>query len=86
MFRANVEAMEAHISTFRDVEQKVLDLAESAREKFTKRGKLLPRDRINRLLDRAVSFWSCVPWPVTRCTMTRTVPWPAAGLSLVSAG
>jgi geranyl-CoA carboxylase beta subunit len=55
-FRANVEAMEAHITTFRDVEQKVLDLAESAREKFTKRGKLLPRDRINRLLDRGSEF------------------------------
>ena len=51
-FRANAEAMDAHITTFRDVEQKVLDLAEAAREKFTKRGKLLPRDRINRLLDR----------------------------------
>ncbi|MBE0485064.1 acyl-CoA carboxylase subunit beta [Marinobacter sp.] len=55
-FRANVEAMEAHIATFRDVEQKVLDLAESARDKFTKRGKLLPRDRINRLLDRGSEF------------------------------
>ena len=40
----------------RDVEQKVLDLAEAAREKFTKRGKLLPRDRINRLLDRGSEF------------------------------
>ncbi|KPQ28135.1 MAG: geranyl-CoA carboxylase beta subunit [Marinobacter excellens HL-55] len=55
-FRANVEAMEAHIATFRDVEQKVLDLAESARDKFSKRGKLLPRDRINRLLDRGSEF------------------------------
>ncbi|MEC7815985.1 MAG: acyl-CoA carboxylase subunit beta [Pseudomonadota bacterium] len=55
-FRANVEAMEAHIHSFREVEQKVLDLAESAREKFTKRGKLLPRDRINRLLDRGTAF------------------------------
>lgn len=55
-FRANVEAMESHIATFRDVEQKVLDLAESARDKFTKRGKLLPRDRINRLLDRGSEF------------------------------
>ena len=34
-FRANVEAMEAHISTFRDVEQKVLDLAESAKAKLS---------------------------------------------------
>ncbi|MFV8570386.1 acyl-CoA carboxylase subunit beta [Marinobacter sp. SBS5] len=55
-FQANTEAMEAHIRTFRDVEQKVLDLAEAAREKFTKRGKLLPRDRINRLLDRGSEF------------------------------
>ncbi|WP_372964379.1 acyl-CoA carboxylase subunit beta [Marinobacter sp.] len=55
-FRANTEAMEAHIATFRGVEQKVLDLAEAAREKFTKRGKLLPRDRINRLLDRGSEF------------------------------
>ncbi|QBM16219.1 propionyl-CoA carboxylase beta chain [Marinobacter sp. JH2] len=55
-FQANAEAMEAHIKTFRDVEQKVLDLAEAAREKFTKRGKLLPRDRINRLLDRGSEF------------------------------
>lgn len=55
-FRANAEAMEAHITTFREVEQKVLDLAEAARDKFTKRGKLLPRDRINRLLDRGTPF------------------------------
>src|SRR5690554_7584397 len=55
-FRGNTEAMEEHIRTFRDVEQKVLDLTEAAREKFTKRGKLLPRDRINRLLDRGSEF------------------------------
>ncbi|MDO3720456.1 acyl-CoA carboxylase subunit beta [Marinobacter sp. chi1] len=55
-FRANVDAMETHIRTFRDVEQKVLDLAEAAREKFNGRGKLLPRDRINRLLDRGTPF------------------------------
>ncbi|MBW4933936.1 acyl-CoA carboxylase subunit beta [Marinobacter sp. F4206] len=55
-FQANTDAMDAHIRTFRQVEQKVLDLAEAAREKFTKRGKLLPRDRINRLLDRGTPF------------------------------
>ena len=55
-FRDNAEVMEGHIQTWREVEQKVLDLAESAREKFTKRGKLLPRDRINRLLDRGTPF------------------------------
>ena len=55
-FRANADTMAAHISAFREVEQKVLDLAEAARDKFTKRGKLLPRDRINRLLDRGTPF------------------------------
>ncbi len=34
-FRGNTEAMNEHIKTFRDVEQKVLDLAVAAREKFT---------------------------------------------------
>ncbi|SFM39015.1 acyl-CoA carboxylase subunit beta [Marinobacter zhejiangensis] len=55
-FRANADVMESHIQTWRTVEQKVLDLAESAREKFTQRGKLLPRDRINRLLDQGTPF------------------------------
>ncbi|WP_166254295.1 acyl-CoA carboxylase subunit beta [Marinobacter salicampi] len=55
-FRGNVDAMQDHIDLFREVEQKVLDLAEVAREKFTKKGKLLPRERINRLLDRGTPF------------------------------
>ncbi len=55
-YRANAEAMETHIQTWREVEQKVLDLAEAARAKFTQRGKLLPRDRLNRLLDRGTPF------------------------------
>ena len=55
-FRGNVEAMQGHIDLFREVEQKVLDLAEAAREKFTRKGKLLPRERINRLLDRGTPF------------------------------
>src|SRR5690554_1323844 len=55
-FKGNVDAMNVHIQAFRNVEQKVLDLAEAARGKFTKRGKLLPRDRINRLLDRGTPF------------------------------
>ncbi|WP_203141663.1 acyl-CoA carboxylase subunit beta [Marinobacter mangrovi] len=55
-FAENAAAMQQHIETFRDVEKQVLALAESAREKFTKRDKLLPRDRINRLLDRGTPF------------------------------
>ncbi|PAV26938.1 geranyl-CoA carboxylase beta subunit [Tamilnaduibacter salinus] len=55
-FAANAEAMSAHIETFRDVERQVAALAESAREKFTKRNKLLPSERINLLLDRGTPF------------------------------
>ncbi|WP_111495660.1 acyl-CoA carboxylase subunit beta [Marinobacter bohaiensis] len=55
-FAENAAAMQQHIETFRDVEKQVLALAESAREKFTKKDKLLPRDRINRLLDRGTAF------------------------------
>ncbi|WP_166264171.1 acyl-CoA carboxylase subunit beta [Marinobacter caseinilyticus] len=55
-FRANTEAMQHHLDTFREVEQKVLDLAETARDKFTTKGKLLPRERLNRLLDRGTPF------------------------------
>lgn len=55
-FRANVDAMQAHIHTFRAVEQKGLDLAEAARDKFTQKGKLLPRERLNHLLDRGAPF------------------------------
>ena len=39
-FRTNAEAMDAHITTFRDVEQKVLDLAEAAREEVHQAGQV----------------------------------------------
>ncbi|MCH8498012.1 MAG: acyl-CoA carboxylase subunit beta [Marinobacter sp.] len=55
-FQANVEVMQGYIEQFRTVERKVLELAESAREKFAKRGKLLPRERINHLLDSDSPF------------------------------
>lgn len=55
-FAENAAAMQVHIDAFRDVEKQVLALAESAREKFTKKEKLLPRERINRLLDRDAPF------------------------------
>jgi geranyl-CoA carboxylase beta subunit len=55
-FQANVVAMKAHIERFREVEQKVHDKENEAREKFVKRNKLLPRERINRLLDAGAPF------------------------------
>ena len=50
-FAQNRYAMLAAIAAFRDVEQKVLDKAFEAKAKFDKRGQLLPRERINLLLD-----------------------------------
>ncbi|TQE98307.1 MAG: acyl-CoA carboxylase subunit beta [Spiribacter salinus] len=55
-FAENAEAMQAEIDTFRSVEQLVRDKAEEAREKFNQRNKLLPRERINLLLDRGSPF------------------------------
>ena len=55
-FKANAEAMQAHIDSFREVEKKVVDKENEAKEKFVKRGKLLPRERINMLLDRGAPF------------------------------
>lgn len=55
-FKANTEAMKAYISEFREVENKVVEKENQAKEKFVKRGKLLPRERINMLLDRGAPF------------------------------
>ncbi len=55
-FAQNREAMLAAIASFRDVEQKVLDKANEAKAKFEKRGQLLPRERINLLLDPGAPF------------------------------
>lgn len=55
-FAVNRAAMLEAIESFRSVERKVLEKALESREKFEKRGKLLPRDRLNRLLDRGTPF------------------------------
>ncbi|MCJ8169030.1 acyl-CoA carboxylase subunit beta [Atopomonas sediminilitoris] len=55
-FAANSEAMLAAVASFRDVEQKVLDKACEAKAKFDKRGQLLPRERLNLLLDAGAPF------------------------------
>ena len=55
-FRTNAEAMQVHIDAFRAVETKVQEKAEEAREKFHKRDKLLPRERIDLLRDRGSEF------------------------------
>ncbi|BBP82163.1 MULTISPECIES: geranyl-CoA carboxylase subunit beta [Pseudomonas] len=55
-FARNREAMLAAIDSFRDVERKVLDKAFEAKPKFEKRGQLLPRERLNLLLDPGAPF------------------------------
>lgn len=51
-FRANREAMLAMIAEWRAIEAKGRAEEESKRERFHKRGQLLPRERVHRLLDR----------------------------------
>ena len=55
-FANNSAAMQVAIDEFRTVETKVLEKAEQAKEKFRKRGKLLPRERLNLLLDGGSNF------------------------------
>jgi len=55
-FANNCAAMQVAIDEFRSVEEKVLAKAEQAKEKFRKRGKLLPRERLNLLLDGGSNF------------------------------
>lgn len=55
-FADNSQAMQKAIDEFRQVEQKVLDKAQAAKTKFVKRGKLLPRERLNLLLDPGSDF------------------------------
>lgn len=55
-FAANRDEMLAAVNQFRDIEATVEAAAESKRERFAKRGMLLPRERLNRLLDPGEPF------------------------------
>jgi len=55
-FSQNSESMQLFVDAFRDIEKKVLDKENEAKDKFIKRGKLLPRERLNLLLDRGAPF------------------------------
>ncbi|MBU6951932.1 acyl-CoA carboxylase subunit beta [Hahella sp. HN01] len=55
-FAANRRAMMTAIESFRSIENKVREKALEAREKFHKKGKLLPGERLNLLLDRGAPF------------------------------
>ncbi|HXG29778.1 MAG TPA: carboxyl transferase domain-containing protein [Nevskiales bacterium] len=55
-FQKNREEMLKCIAEFRAVEEKVRATEESKRDKFHKRGQLLPRERVNLMLDRGSPF------------------------------
>ncbi|MCH8544717.1 MAG: acyl-CoA carboxylase subunit beta [Alcanivorax sp.] len=55
-FTQNCEAMQRAVDEFRAIENKVVEKAEAQREKFEKRGKLLPNDRVARVLDPGSPF------------------------------
>ncbi|HEX5310939.1 acyl-CoA carboxylase subunit beta [Aquabacterium sp.] len=55
-FRTNVDKMSERLGQVRALEQQVRDESASKRDKFEKRGQLLPRERVARLLDRNSPF------------------------------
>lgn len=54
--RANAEHMQRLLDEVRALEEKVRLLSAAKRERFEKRGQLLPRQRVARLLDRGAPF------------------------------
>jgi geranyl-CoA carboxylase beta subunit len=55
-FRANAEAMAGKLAEVRRLEQAVRDNSAARRDTFEKRGQILPRERVERLLDRGKPF------------------------------
>ena len=55
-FGVNAQRMHELLSEVQRLEQMVISESESKREKFEKRGQLLPRERVARLLDRGSPF------------------------------
>jgi geranyl-CoA carboxylase beta subunit len=55
-FRANAEAMAAKLAEVRRLEQAVRDNSASRKARFEERGQLLPRERVERLLDPGRPF------------------------------
>ena len=50
-FQENREVMEQHIRSFRDIEKRIEDKAWEKKEKYAQRGQLLPRERLELLID-----------------------------------
>ncbi|WP_461536482.1 acyl-CoA carboxylase subunit beta [Spongorhabdus nitratireducens] len=55
-FHANCEAMDVHVRAFRDIETLVEDTAHQKKARYEKKGILLPRERLNLLVDPGRPF------------------------------
>ena len=55
-YRSNYAAMQQLISEFRDIEARAINAGETARERYAKRGLLLPRHRLKQLVDQGAPF------------------------------
>ena len=55
-FAENAAAMQACVESFRSIETMVEETAETMRARYEKRGNLMPRDRLNLLLDPGAPF------------------------------
>ncbi|TAK83744.1 MAG: acyl-CoA carboxylase subunit beta [Aquabacterium sp.] len=60
-FKANAARMAERLGQVRELEEKVRTESASKRAKFDKRGQLLPRERVARLLDRGTPFLELSP-------------------------
>ena len=60
-FVANAQRMQQRLDEVTALQAKVVQSSESKRDKFDKRGQLLPRERVARLLDRGSDFLELSP-------------------------
>ncbi len=71
-FRANAQRMRAVVDDLRAKAASVaLGGGKAARARHTARGKLLPRERVEQLLDPARRSWKSANWRPAACTTTR---------------
>lgn len=74
-FQANAAAMQTIVD---DLKAKLAVIAQggskSARAKHVARGKLLPRERVERLLDAGTPFWKSHRWQRMACMMPIYLP------------
>jgi geranyl-CoA carboxylase beta subunit len=85
-FRRNHERMAERLAQVQALQGQVVAESASKQDKFEKKGQLLPRERVARLLDRGSSFLELSALAGWGCTMTTVrSPCSAAAPSWASA-